>query len=169
MGGKISNFLRQGYRLASRRWGLEHSQLEPSCLGSQRTLPPSRLHAGEEGEAEALRASVADYKEKLRNAVKKGKAIEAEKRDLQSQLEALQQQQRQRQPAGGPGWEEEAEALRASLEEYKEKLRDMVETGKGLERERDAKVMGAQSRGSGCFPLCPHLSLFCFRSLPLLG
>lgn len=55
-----------------------------------------------QGEVEALRASVADYREKLKNAVRKGKGIEAERQALLQRVEQLEAQQQVWCPAASP-------------------------------------------------------------------
>eukprot|EP00951_Prasinocladus_malaysianus_P011548 scaffold85371_cov19-Prasinocladus_malaysianus.AAC.1 len=50
---------------------------------------------GASEEVQALQAQVAEYKEKLRQAVKKGKGIEAERQRLQEQVDGLLQDQTQ--------------------------------------------------------------------------
>eukprot|EP00192_Tetraselmis_astigmatica_P016182 CAMPEP_0117682286 /NCGR_PEP_ID=MMETSP0804-20121206/19560_1 /TAXON_ID=1074897 /ORGANISM="Tetraselmis astigmatica, Strain CCMP880" /LENGTH=99 /DNA_ID=CAMNT_0005492351 /DNA_START=283 /DNA_END=578 /DNA_ORIENTATION=+ len=72
---------------------------------------------------------------KLRNAVKKGKAIDEERLSLQRQLDELlsssaQQQQEQQQVRASA---EELAAIKASAEEYREKLKNAVRKGRGIE------------------------------------
>mmetsp|Transcript_2351 Transcript_2351/g.5554 ORF Transcript_2351/g.5554 Transcript_2351/m.5554 type:complete len:228 (+) Transcript_2351:134-817(+) len=80
-------------------------------------------------EADALR-------QKLKNAVKKGKTIEEDREKLQRRISELEQALATQNDSNSS--EKATRRLETTVAEYKEKLRSAIKKGKGIEDERNA-------------------------------